>query len=615
VTNAQSPEKPSGNQPRNHKTEIKSHQPSNITVHETMKPIIRKLLALAAGLALPAALHAQTNVASGTYTLGAASGYYNTGDGYAVLPWCSGGGNVGVGAYVLYSNTGGSYNTAVGYGSMVHNATSSGNVAVGGLTLQNNAAANNTAIGYASLFQNRTGTPNTAVGYAALYSNVGGSFNAALGDSALFSMSAGTENTAMGHGALSSLSGGTGNIAIGSEAGVALTTGSSDNIIIGNPGVVGDSNVIRIGTQGIHASVFIAGVFNTPLTAGTPLLVDNQGMIGTGSTGLVTFTGNLLGNASTSSTASAVLDNTISNTKIVDLSVTSTKIADGSVTTAKIADGAVTNAKLAANSVTGTNIAAGAVSTTQLAANAVTGSNIAASAVGTTQIADASVTGAKVASGTLVQTNLSAQLVLDTVIPAGSIMAFAGPAAPTGWAFCDGTTQSSTDPVYSRLYQVIGITYGAGVAGTFNLPDLRGRVIAGLDMTTPAGLANRITNSGTGNPGISGATLGAAGGVDRHTLTLPEMPQHDHGGLTGSMNANASHSHQVFPKLSGANQGVGNFIQGAKINDDGTGGGPYGNSTTGSTNTDHQHSITAQGANAAHSLVQPTIIIGYIIKL
>lgn len=64
--------------------------------------------------------------------------------------------------------------------------------------------------------------------------------------------------------------------------------------------------------------------------------------------------------------------------------------------------------------------------------------------------------------------------------PAGSVMAFAGSAAPAGWMNADGSAVSRA--TYSSLFAIIGTTFGAGDgATTFNLPDLRGEFIRGLD--------------------------------------------------------------------------------------------------------------------------------------
>ena len=55
------------------------------------------------------------------------------------------------------------------------------------------------------------------------------------------------------------------------------------------------------------------------------------------------------------------------------------------------------------------------------------------------------------------------------LVPTGSVTAFAGTSAPTGWLKCDGSAISRT--TYSELFNVIGTTYGAGDGSTtFNLP-------------------------------------------------------------------------------------------------------------------------------------------------
>lgn len=60
--------------------------------------------------------------------------------------------------------------------------------------------------------------------------------------------------------------------------------------------------------------------------------------------------------------------------------------------------------------------------------------------------------------------------------PVGSLQAYAGASAPTGWLLCDGTSYSTS--VYPELYSVLGYTYG-GSGANFNVPDLRGRMPMG----------------------------------------------------------------------------------------------------------------------------------------
>jgi microcystin-dependent protein len=65
-----------------------------------------------------------------------------------------------------------------------------------------------------------------------------------------------------------------------------------------------------------------------------------------------------------------------------------------------------------------------------------------------------------------------------TGVPTGTVYAFAGQNAPTGYLFCDGSAVSRT--TYANLFAVIGTTYGAGNGTTtFNLPNLIDRFVQG----------------------------------------------------------------------------------------------------------------------------------------
>lgn len=66
--------------------------------------------------------------------------------------------------------------------------------------------------------------------------------------------------------------------------------------------------------------------------------------------------------------------------------------------------------------------------------------------------------------------------------PAGSIMQWPASTAPNGWVMCDGQAVSRTE--YADLFAIIGSNYGPGNGTTtFNVPDFRGRVAAGVDGT------------------------------------------------------------------------------------------------------------------------------------
>lgn len=76
--------------------------------------------------------------------------------------------------------------------------------------------------------------------------------------------------------------------------------------------------------------------------------------------------------------------------------------------------------------------------------------------------------------------DLGINAVIEAAFPAGMIMPFATPTAPTGWLACDGSAVSRT--TYSRLFDKIGTSWGPGDASTtFNVPDFRGAFLRGFD--------------------------------------------------------------------------------------------------------------------------------------
>jgi len=128
--------------------------------------------------------------------------------------------------------------------------------------------------------------------------------------------------------------------------------------------------------------------------------------------------------------------------------------------------------------------------------------------------------------------------------PTGAVLPYAGVSAPVGWLMCNGQSVSRT--TYALLFAVIGTTYGTNDALSFNLPDLRGRVVAGVD-TMGGTAANRLTIA---KSGINAASLGATGGYDGYTLSAAQcaMPSHSHTATA----TDSGHTHgQVWNNSSG----------------------------------------------------------------
>ena len=209
-------------------------------------------------------------------------GLQNTALGNAVLiSNTSGISNTGIGFRSLSSNTSGVDNTGVGYITLTRVTTGGRNTAVGASALRANTGWYNSALGTFALEENTSGYYNSAVGDSALSSNTTGGSNTAIGLEALLYNTTGSNNIAVGNAALQNNTIGLSNVAIGYHAGINLTTGSN-NVDIGNStsGVAGESNTIRIGTEGTQTAAFIAGIRGTPVIGGIPVGVTTSGQLG-----------------------------------------------------------------------------------------------------------------------------------------------------------------------------------------------------------------------------------------------------------------------------------------------------------------------------------------------
>lgn len=139
------------------------------------------------------------------------------------------------------------YNTFVGRGT-------------GNFTMTTGTARFNTALGsgedsggstvFGPLVALTTGAGNTAMGYETLGKATTGSNNTALGVQAGQSLTTGGDNILVGGGTI--------------VAGSAYTSSESSNLIIGNAGVITESHVLRIGTNGSgtgqQSACYIAGI-------------------------------------------------------------------------------------------------------------------------------------------------------------------------------------------------------------------------------------------------------------------------------------------------------------------------------------------------------------------
>ncbi len=153
-------------------------------------------------------------------------------------------------------------------------------------------------------------------------------------------------------------------------------------------------------------------------------------------------------------------------------------------------------------------------------------------------------------------------------IPTGAIIMWSGSVSsiPVGWALCNGSS------------------------GT---PDLRGRFIVGYNPNDPD------YNS-----------IGDNGGEKRHTLSINEMPSHNH---TGNTNSAGNHSHTVNDEGDFTTGNPGGYIVQSGANQRNSGVQTQTTNFTGS----HSHSLTIndRGSSQSHENRPPYYTLAYIIKL
>lgn len=281
---------------------------------------------------------------------------------------------------------------------------------------------------------------------------------------------------------------------------------------------------------------------------------------------------------------------------------------------ATIGSAEVIAAMLAANAVGTTAIANGAVTTNQLGAGAVTAAKLGAF---NDQTIETVLDGANdyvpyysAADGGNRRVTIN-NLLGNFTLPAGMVVPYVGTSPPTGWLVCSGGTvgtvassatlraNADTATLYTLLWNSTANTElviqdsagsptvrGANAAADFAankrmpVPDLRGRAVFGKD-DMGGSAANRVTASGTGNPGLDGTKMANAGGVDRYTLLQAQVPSY-----------NISLPFTLTPGGAGATS----YIAG-----DGT-------------NNSAVATLASGGSGNAHPQLNPALILNYIIK-
>jgi microcystin-dependent protein len=193
-------------------------------------------------------------------------------------------------------------------------------------------------------------------------------------------------------------------------------------------------------------------------------------------------------------------------------------------------------------------------------------------------------------------------------IPIAGAMPFFGNSAPnSNFAFPFGQAISRT--TYATLFSITSTTFGSGDGTTtFNLPDLRGRVVAGVD-NMGGSAASRLTSTYFG---ANASTMGSVGGGESETLSLGQLP-------TGITAANAAQAISVAFAGGAAVPATFGTISSTTVVAQSTLIVPTtGASWSSITAASGSNSISVTSNNTSgnpHNVVQPTIVTNYIMRL
>lgn len=250
-----------------------------------LPPSVPESFVTNAGTAVPAANVLNVIGGAGITTSGAGSTVTITatgaeitliGDvGSAVGPTITQTANTTSGSSVFFSNSGSSSTLFV--------TDLLSNTIIGGFSGNGTlSGSQNTSVGGSALSHLTSGVRNASYGVGSLAALTAGSQNSAFGTFSLPNLSTGTGNVGVGYQALVTVRTGSFNTALGYFAGSNYTGGENSNISIGNMGVVGESNAMRLGINGNAAGqinkMFVAGVNAGALANPALVVIDTVSM-------------------------------------------------------------------------------------------------------------------------------------------------------------------------------------------------------------------------------------------------------------------------------------------------------------------------------------------------
>lgn len=155
----------------------------------------------------------------------------------------------------------------------------------------------------------------------------------------------------------------------------------------------------------------------------------------------------------------------------------------------------------------------------------------------------------------------------------GEIRMFGGNFAPAGWAFCNGALLPISE--YDTLFNLIGTTYGGDGQNTFALPNLQGRLPVHIG---------------------SGFVIGQVAGSETVTLTVNQLPVHNHAFTASQNNGTAASPAGAVPATLPAGSNA--YLQSPA-------GTPLNSSSL----------LADPGGGQPHDNLQPFLCVSFIISL
>lgn len=185
-------------------------------------------------------------------------------------------------------------------------------------------------------------------------------------------------------------------------------------------------------------------------------------------------------------------------------------------------------------------------------------------------------------------------------IPVGASIDYWGTTAPNG-AFILPYGQAISRTIYSVLFALLSTTFGVGDGSTtFNVPDLRGRVVAGKD-NMGGSSANRLTDA---DDGLNGDTLGDTGGGETQSLVAANLPSYT---PSGSVSITGLALNTRDYSSTGASD-INTLMQGSN-------GTNRQNGVPFVSGTASFSGVNNGGTSTAFGIVQPTIIANKLLRI